>query len=192
MITIIKKYKAEIIFGIILIVHFSGIIKNIEVYEIGIGAIVVAYGIYEKIKNRNKMRKENILILKTNNEQYRKTSKLVLGIIAIIFSVIGFQYTAFEKPFLTVLIIIGFLLVISSLLTENSSFIEILNKRLRFENDIDLEIRDISSIKLNESEIIFNQTNNKSSRIAFLDNSKESIERMKKYFEKNLNKIEFE
>ena len=192
MITIIKKYKAEIIFGIILIVHFSGIIKNIEVYEIGIGAIVVAYGIYEKIKNRNKMRKENILILKTNNEESRKTTKLILGIIAIIFSLIGLQYTAFEKPFLTVLIIIGFLLVISSLLTENSSFIEILNKRLRFENDIDLEISDISSIKLNESEIIFNQTNNKSSRIAFLNNSKESIEQMKKYFEKNLNKIEFE
>lgn len=192
MITIIKKYKVEIILGIILVVQFSGIFENIEVYEIGIGALVLVYGIYEKIKNRNKMRKENILILKTSNEQYRKTTKLILGIIAIIFSLIGFQYTALEKPFLIVLIIVGFLLVISSFLAENSSFIEILNKRLRFENDIDLEISDISSIKLNQSEIIFKHKNNQSSSITFLDNDKKSIERMKKYFEKNINKIEFE
>lgn len=192
MITIINKYKAEIIFGIILIVHFSGIIKNIEVYEIGIGALVVAYGIYEKIKNRSKTKKNNILVLKTNNEQYRKTTKLILGIIAVIFSIIGFQYTVFEEPFLTVLIALGFLLVISSFLTGNSTFIEILNRRLQFENQIDLELSDISSIKLSESEIIFNQVNNKSSRISFLNNNKESIERMKKYFENNIEKIEFE
>jgi hypothetical protein len=192
MITIVNKYKAEIIFGIFFIIHFSGIIENIIVYEIGAGTLAVVYGIYEKIKRRNKIKKENILVLKTNNEQYRKTTKLILGIFVIIFSTIGFQHSAFEKLFLTISIIMGFLLVISSFITENSSFIEILNKRLQFENNIDLEISEISSIKLNESEIIFNQKNNKSARISFLNNNKESVERMKKYFEKNINEIKFE
>ena len=192
MITIIKKYKAELIFGIIIIIYFSGVIENVEIYGIGLGALSIVYGIYEKIKNRNKIKKTNILVLKTNNENYRKTTKLILGIFAIIFSTIGFQYSAFEKPFLTLLMIIGFLLVISSFITENSSFIEILHKKLRFGNNIDLEINEISSIKLNESEIIFNRKGNKRTRISFLNNDKESVEKIRKYFEKNINEIKIE
>ena len=60
-------------------------------------------------KKRNKAKSGNILSLKTNNDQYRKTSKLILGIIAIIGSVIGIIYMDSEKTFFTVLVILGFL-----------------------------------------------------------------------------------
>jgi uncharacterized membrane protein len=190
--TIIKKYYSEIIVGIIFIIYFSGIIENVEIYGIGIGALSIAYGIYYKIKNRSKTKSGNILSLKTNNDQYRKTTKLILGIIAIIGSVIGFVYMDSEKTFFTVLIILGFLLLISSLLSENSSFIEILDERLRFENNIDLALNNISSINLTESEIVFNQADNLNSRIAFLDNDQDRIEQIKEFFRRHINEIKIQ
>ncbi|KAB1068522.1 hypothetical protein F6U93_06220 [Tamlana haliotis] len=192
MMTIIKKYYLEIIFGIIFLVYFSGIIENVEIYGIGLGALSIAYGIYDKIKNRNKVKSGNILSLKTNNDQYRKTSKLILGIIAIIGSVIGILYMDSEKAFFTILIILGFLLLISSLLSENSSFIEIVNGKLRYENNTDLALNNISSINLTESEIVFNQVNNSNSRISFLDNDQDRIEQIKEFFRKHINEIKIE
>lgn len=163
-----------------------------EIYGIGIGALSIAYGIYDKIKNRSKTKSGNILFLKTNNHQYRKTSKLILGIIAIIGSVIGIVYMDYEKTFFTVLVILGFLLLISSLLSENSLFIEIMDERLRFENNIDLALNNISSINLTESEIIFNQANSLNSRISFLDNDQDRIEQIKEFFRKHINEIKIE
>ena len=192
MIAIIKKYYSEIIFGIIFLVYFSGIIENVEIYGIGLGALSIAFGIYDKIKNRNKAKSGNILSLKTNNDQYRKTSKLILGIIAVIGSVIGIVYMDSEKTFFTVLIILGLLLLISSLLSETSSFIEIVNGKLRFENNTDLDLNNISSINLTESEIIFNQANNSNSRISFLDNDQDRIEQIKEFFRKHINEIKIE
>tara|TARA_B100000809_G_scaffold263212_1_gene315907 strand:+ start:136 stop:714 length:579 start_codon:yes stop_codon:yes gene_type:complete len=192
MITIIKKYYSEIIFGIIFLVYFSGIIENVEIYGIGLGALSIAYGIYDKIKNRNKAKSGNILSLKTNNDQYRKTSKLILGIISIIGSIIGIVYMDSEKTFFTVLIILGFLLLISSLLSENSSFIEILDERLQFENNIDLALNNISSINLTKSEIVFNKKNNLNSRISFLNNDQDKIQQIKEFFRKHINEVRIE
>ncbi len=189
MIMIIKKYYSEIIFGIIFLVYFSGIIENVEIYGIGLGALSIAYGIYDKIKNRNKAKSGNILSLKTNNDQYRKTSKLILGIISIIGSIIGIVYMDSEKTFFTVLIILGFLLLISSLLSENSSFIEILDERLQFENNIDLALNNISSINLTKSEIVFNKKNNLNSRISFLNNDEDKIQQIKEFFRKHINEV---
>jgi len=186
---IIKKYYLEIIFGIIFLVYFSGIIENVEIYGIGLGALSIAYGIYDKIKNRNKAKSGNILSLKTNNDQYRKTSKLILGIISIIGSVIGIVYMDSEKTFFTVLIILGFLLLISSLLSKNSSFIEILDERLQFENNIDLALNNISSINLTKSEIVFNKKNNLNSRISFLNNDQDKIQQIKEFFRKHINEV---
>lgn len=191
MITLIKKYYSEIILGIIFLIYFSGIIENVEIYGIGLGALSIAYGIYDKIKNRNKAKNENILSLKTNNEQYRKTSKSILGIIAVIGSIIGIVYLDSDKTFFTVLIILGLLLLISSLLSENSSFIEIVNGKLRFENN-NLDLNNISSINLTKSEIVFNQVNNSNSRISFLDNDQGRIEQIKEFFRKHINEIKIE
>jgi hypothetical protein len=190
MITIIKKYISEIILGIIFLIYFSGIIKNVEIYGIGLGALAIAFGIYEKIRFRSKIKNDNIVSLKTNNDKYRKTSKLILGIIAIVSSIIGLIYLESEKSFLTVLLILGTLLFISSLISENSSYIEILNERLRIENKIDLTLNSISSINLTKSEIIFNQSGNLTKRIDFLANNRNKIEELKAFFEQNIKQIE--
>lgn len=185
MITIIKKYSSEIILGIIFLIYFSGVIPNVEIYGIGLGALAVIFGIYEKIRNKNKIRNDNIILLKTNNDNYSNTSKLILGIIAIIGSTIGLIYLESEKSFFTVLLILGILLLISSLISENSSYIEILNERLRFGNKIDLTLNSISSINLTESEIVFNQSEKSVGRIDFLMNDRNKIEELKAFFERN-------
>ena len=186
---IIKKYSSEIVLGIILLIYFSGTIANVEIYGIGLGALSVAFGIYEKIRVRRKLRNDNIISLITNNDKYRKTSKLILGIMTVVSSAIGLIYLESEKSFFTIFLILGILLLISGLISENGSYIEILNERLRFRNKIDLTLNSISSINLTESEIVFNQSENSVNRIDFLTNDRNKIEELKEFFERNVKKV---
>lgn len=134
-------------------IEFLKPLKNI-VFLIWIPIII--WDIIERLKYRNGKR-ENILRIRTNNDDYNRIFPFIFGTILIVSSYFGLTKIESEKILLYSILITGILYLITGFLFVPTGVIEYKNDKLSFANGNNkhtIEIEKIDSIELKSTDII--------------------------------------